>query len=93
MIAEILARISEIYWSGSYYWSMTGQGGVDVETVSLHEAGHGLSQAHFGKIFASGGNGKLHFSPLAVMNERQLHADRARNLRGPSLARPPARSG
>ncbi len=36
--------------------------------MALHEAGHGLSQAHFGKAFRSGGNGKLHFSPRAVMN-------------------------
>lgn len=39
----------------------------DVESVALHEFGHGLSQAHFGKIFATD-NGKLHFAPLAVMN-------------------------
>ena len=41
---------------------------VNVETVALHEAGHGLSQGHFGKGFVTSSNGKLHFSPRAVMN-------------------------
>lgn len=62
------AALREIFYSGSYYWSaQPGYLGIDVETVSLHEAGHGLSQGHFGTIFA-GKNGKLHFAPLAVMN-------------------------
>lgn len=56
----------EIYYNDGFAWSTNG-GGIDVETVALHEAGHGLSQGHFGKIFLSG-NGKLHFSPRAVMN-------------------------
>ena len=41
---------------------------IDVETVALHEAGHGLSQAHFGKLFLTVSNLKLHFAPRAVMN-------------------------
>ena len=55
----------EIYFNDAYTWN----NGItyDIETVSLHEAGHGLSQAHFGTAFRSG-NGKLHFSPRAVMN-------------------------
>lgn len=40
---------------------------VDLETVALHETGHALAQAHFGKAFASN-NGKIHFAPRAVMN-------------------------
>ena len=40
----------------------------DIETVALHEAGHGLSQGHFGKKFRTDKNGKIHFSPRAVMN-------------------------
>ena len=39
-----------------------------METVALHETGHGLSQGHFGKAFVTNSNGKLHFAPLAVMN-------------------------
>jgi len=40
----------------------------DVESVALHEFGHGLSQAHFGEVFLTNSNGKIHFAPLAVMN-------------------------
>ena len=41
---------------------------IDVETVALHETGHGLSQAHFGQIFGTFSNQRIHFAPLAVMN-------------------------
>lgn len=56
----------EIYYNDNFTW----QDGAtfDVETIALHEAGHGLSQAHFGKAFRTIANGKLHFSPRAVMN-------------------------
>lgn len=67
----------EIYYNDAFEWTTDGSGDVypfvDVETVALHEAGHGLSQGHFGKAFASGNfnqgkNIKVHFSPRAVMN-------------------------
>lgn len=41
---------------------------IDVETVALHEAGHGLGQAHFGSAFLTHANGKVHFAPRSVMN-------------------------
>jgi len=56
----------EIYYNDNFSWNDGST--YDVETIALHEAGHGLSQGHFGKAFRSGGNGKLHFSPRAVMN-------------------------
>ncbi|SDR87399.1 hypothetical protein [Gramella sp. MAR_2010_147] len=56
----------EIYYNDAFTWNDGST--YDVETIALHEAGHGLSQAHFGKAFLSGGNGRLHFSPRAVMN-------------------------
>jgi hypothetical protein len=56
----------EIYYNDNFPWNIGST--YDVETVALHEAGHGLSQAHFGKAFLSGGNSRLHFSPRAVMN-------------------------
>lgn len=59
--------LREIYYSGRYYWSVTGAGGIDIETVSLHEAGHGLSQGHFGTV-ALNNKGELKLSPRAVMN-------------------------
>jgi hypothetical protein len=40
---------------------------IDVESVAVHEAGHGLSQAHFGKVWLKN-DGSLERSPMAVMN-------------------------
>jgi len=56
----------EILYNNAFAWAINGN--IDVETVALHESGHGLSQGHFGKAFVTNSNGKLHFSPLAVMN-------------------------
>jgi hypothetical protein len=56
----------EIYYNKAFSW---GDGAnFDVETVALHEAGHGLSQGHFGKAFLDAGKRHIHFSPRAVMN-------------------------
>ena len=59
----------EVYYNEDDLW---GDGErypkYDIETVALHEAGHGLSQAHFGEAFRTISNDKLHFSPRAVMN-------------------------
>jgi hypothetical protein len=41
---------------------------IDVETVALHETGHGLGQAHFGSAFLTLANGRIHFAPRSVMN-------------------------
>lgn len=56
----------EIYYNDTFTWRIGNH--YDVETIALHEAGHGLSQEHFGQAFASPGNDRLHFSPRAVMN-------------------------
>lgn len=58
--------IREIYYNDGFVWNIDGN--IDVETVALHEAGHGFSQGHFGKIFGVLANGTIHFAPLAVMN-------------------------
>jgi hypothetical protein len=57
---------SEILYNNAATWAINAN--IDVETVALHEAGHGLSQNHFGKAFRTLANGKLHFAPRAVMN-------------------------
>jgi hypothetical protein len=57
----------EIYYNDGFAWATNG-GSIDIETVALHEAGHGLSQAHFGTAFMDSGTGKIHFAPRAVMN-------------------------
>jgi hypothetical protein len=68
---------SEIYYNDVFAWGINvSTFPFDVETVALHESGHGLSQNHFGKIFLTNSNGKLHFAPFAVMNaaiSRQAH--------------------
>lgn len=56
----------EIYYNDAFPWADGAH--YDVETIALHEAGHGLSQGHFGQAFLDEGTGKLHFSPRAVMN-------------------------
>jgi hypothetical protein len=55
----------------------------DVESVALHEFGHGLSQGHFGKAFITQENGKIHFSPFAVMNS--AHTRVSQDLVGTDL--------
>jgi len=56
----------EIFYSDNFVWNINAN--IDVETVALHEAGHGLSQGHFGILFRTDANGQFHFAPLAVMN-------------------------
>lgn len=56
----------EIYFNDAFHWADGAH--YDIETVALHESGHGLSQAHFGTAFADAGTGDIHFSPRAVMN-------------------------
>lgn len=54
----------EIYYNDAFTWNDGAH--YDVETIALHESGHGLSQAHFGKAF--GTKRGVHFAPRAVMN-------------------------
>jgi hypothetical protein len=57
---------SEIYFDPSFPWRDDGSD-IDLETVALHEFGHGLSQAHFGTVWLKN-DGSLKASPRAVMN-------------------------
>lgn len=70
----------EIYYSNAFPWGINTGFPIDVETIALHEAGHGLSQGHFGKIFITNKNSKLHAAPRAVMNAVYLGVQQ--NLRG-----------
>jgi len=58
----------EIYYNNEFPWGINTGWPIDVETVVLHETGHGLSQDHFGKLLKTDKNGKFHFAPRAVMN-------------------------
>ena len=72
----------EIYYDPSWLWRDDGVRNVDVESVALHEAGHGLSQAHFGKVWIKN-DGSLAASPRAVMNA--LYAAPFRALTGTDI--------
>jgi len=69
----------EIYYDPSWVWADDGVSNIDVESVAVHEAGHGLSQAHFGKVWLKN-DGSLAASPRAVMNA--LYAAPYRELAG-----------
>lgn len=63
----------EIYINDGFDWRDDPNAGIfdnhfDFETVVLHEAGHGLSQAHYGRAFIARDLKKIHFAPLALMN-------------------------
>jgi hypothetical protein len=64
------AAFRETYYNDAFPYGINTDNStaIDVETVALHESGHGLSQDHFGKIFATLANLRLHFAPQAVMN-------------------------
>lgn len=72
----------EIYYDPSFSWAVNGVANVDVQTVALHEMGHGLSQDHFGKVWLKN-DGSLAASPRAVMNA--LYAGPLRILLGPDI--------
>ena len=62
----------EVYINNSFNWQdapddVLGNGIYDFETAVLHEVGHGLNQAHFGKAIITP-TGKLRFAPYALMN-------------------------
>ena len=62
----------EIYYDSYYpvagfawWWDIGAH--IDVQSIAVHEAGHGLSQGHFGNIFERN-DGSLSASPRAIMN-------------------------
>ena len=62
------AAFREIYFDPSWYWDNSGENGIDVESIALHELGHGLSQAHFGVTFVDKDGYFVRIVPRAVMN-------------------------
>ena len=73
----------EIYYDPSWIWADDGGPDIDVESVAVHELGHGLSQGHFGKV-AINKNGKILVSPRAVMNA--FYSEPYRELTGTDKA-------
>lgn len=59
---------NEVWFARGYYWTTNTVPGIDFLSVAIHENGHSVGLGHFGMIFRSVENGKLHFSPRAIMN-------------------------
>ncbi len=58
----------EIFYNNRFAWSVSGESDeIDLESVALHEAGHGFSMGHYGTVFS--GNNTYMVKPLAVMNQ------------------------
>lgn len=74
--APDVVALKEVWYNDDFTWSNDGSPGIDIETVALHENGHALGFGHFGKIFVTNANGKLHVSPKAVMNAAYLGPER-----------------
>ncbi len=73
------AAYREIYYNDGFAWvdlptDGPGNGLIDLESVALHESGHGLSQGHFGNAAIINSNGKIRISPNAVMNAGYIFA-------------------
>ena len=58
--------LKETYYNNKFAWGIDAN--FDVESVALHENGHSLEQAHFGMIFGTIPNLRIHFAPRTVMN-------------------------
>jgi hypothetical protein len=70
----------EIYYNRAFAWGTGGNpNNVDIQSVVIHEFGHGLGLAHFGKLFINN-TGALQFAPKAIMNAAYTGEDR--ELRG-----------
>lgn len=65
---KVDAAFREVYYNRDLGFGIDTALPFDVQTVAAHEAGHGLSQAHFGELFQTTRNGLFHFSPRALMN-------------------------
>ena len=71
---------TEIWYALGYYWTVNDVAGIDLASVAIHENGHAVGLGHFGQIFRSDANGKLHFSPRAIMNA--AYVSRMQDLQG-----------
>ena len=66
----------EIYYNRGFGWGTGGDPfNVDIQSVAIHESGHGFGLAHFGKITLKA-DGRFQFSPKAIMNAAYVSEDR-----------------
>jgi len=60
--------VKEVYYNDTFPWAVDDPDGRDLETVALHENGHALGLGHFGHLFQTQRNGRIHSAPRSVMN-------------------------
>jgi hypothetical protein len=62
--------IKEVWYNDAFEWTNAGNDPVayDIQTVAFHENGHALGLGHFGKVFGTLSNLRLHIAPRAAMN-------------------------
>ena len=87
---KIDVALRELYYNDQYEWADNGVEGrqpdgtrvFDFPTVAIHEAGHGLSAAHFGNIGIH--KGELVANPRSIMNA--IYGGTLRDLAGRDVA-------
>jgi len=66
----------ETYYNLRFAWGTGGNpANIDIQSVAIHESGHGFGLAHFGKLFLKA-SGALQFAPRAIMNAAYTGEDR-----------------
>jgi hypothetical protein len=74
------AAFRETYYNLRFAWGTGGNpANIDIQSVAIHESGHGFGLAHFGKLFLKE-SGVLQFAPKAIMNA--AYAGEDREIRG-----------
>jgi len=73
-LADVAFR--EIYYNKRFPWGTGGnERNVDIQSVAIHESGHGFGLGHFGKVFVTS-DGDIQFAPKAIMNAVYVSEDR-----------------
>lgn len=61
--------LAEVWYNDDFDWTDTGDPAlIDIQTVAFHENGHALGLGHYGKVFGTFANLRLHIAPRAAMN-------------------------
>jgi hypothetical protein len=62
--------LAEVWYNDDFAWTDTGlpATSIDIQTVAFHENGHTLGLGHYGKVFGTFANLRLHIAPRAAMN-------------------------
>ncbi len=77
---------AEVWFNDGFTWSFGPQGGIDIESVVLHEFGHTLNLGHFGILqsFTDTETGAVDFVYQPVNTMNALYIGESRNFLGPN---------